>query len=234
MMKDNNFSNEFNHRNESEFNSLVDESNSSNYDNDFSCSEKNVEKIKPKKHNLMFKLISSFIVVCAMAAMIQTTFEIPIFSRIFGPPQSAAEVVSPTCSLVFDGVNEEIPYGTDGHYKYPSHEKIGPSTWADYRYLHVHINFDVGFPEYEAIYFKMINVTEAVHTETSTLITKALIEDGSYFSPQFSLDAPQQSLRFMVYVKTDNPDNFKYTDTFSPDGSIIYYLIYTYTEVVIF
>lgn len=240
-MKNKRPSNEFNLRNASEFNCVAQEGNSmpieNNYNKTFSRQEDNPIREKPKRKSLILKLISTFVVLCAATAMIQTTFEIPIFSRIFSPPQSSTEVIkTPICSLSFDGVNEEIPYGTDGHYKYPSHEKISsaPPVWADYRYLHVHINMAASFPEYESIYFKMINITESVHTETGTMINKTGIEDGSYFSPRFDLTAPQQSLKFMIYVQTDNPDDFEYTETFSPDGVIIYYLIYVHEEIIVF
>ena len=98
------FSNELNSRNKSEFNDLVAENNpvvmENNYDRTFSRKEENSIREKPKRHNLMLKLISSFVVVCAMAAMVQNTFEIPIFSRIFSPPQNVA--VTPT--YTFDSV----------------------------------------------------------------------------------------------------------------------------------
>lgn len=87
-MEQNNF-NELNNINPSEYNKSPDELNvieianeNQYYDN--RLVEKKSNKNKNKKINT-FKLIASFIVVCAVAAIVQTAFPIPIFSRLFSP-----------------------------------------------------------------------------------------------------------------------------------------------------
>ena len=65
-----------------------------------SITEHNTKQVTRKHFNL-FKLFSSFIVVCAVAAIVQTTFPIPIFSEIFNPTP-APTIVVPSPSYTID------------------------------------------------------------------------------------------------------------------------------------
>ena len=89
-MKQNDF-NEFNTINQFEHNKSPDEINVIKIVNEYQIQsneeiDNNFNQIKKtRKKNNLFKLIASFMVVCAVAAIIQTVFPIPIFSRLFSP-----------------------------------------------------------------------------------------------------------------------------------------------------
>ena len=102
-MKQNGNFDEFNKINETEFNNFFDENNILDIKNEEQVYNKfgdNKNLNIGKKVNVI-KLISSFIIVCAIAAVIQTVFPIPLFSQLFNPVQMYSfETISATFNKV--------------------------------------------------------------------------------------------------------------------------------------
>ena len=130
---------EFNEKFSNEFNTLVDENNTLLLENDY---EKNIpfndkpnlsKKViknnknltKKQKNTNIFRLISSFVTACAVAAMVQTSFTIPLFSYLFHPQTTTSQDTSTAVTYSFDsktaGFND-VSYSVtiDGEVDYKS------------------------------------------------------------------------------------------------------------------
>ena len=197
-----------------EYNSIPpDELNTTNID-ELNLYANDSIAVKRKSGLITRKLISSFLVACAVTAMAQSTFTIPIFSRIFHPTsaeQSNEEIIE---KPYIANVQINKDYVSD----------------IDNKSFHIQAILDESFTNYELIFYELVDadgnilVDEYGNQINFTTIPKANI---TTFWARFDIKKtePEKDYGLNIYCSTNDASKLKYTKTKTKD-SVKYYLIY--------
>ena len=142
-----------------------------------------------------------------MATHIQTTFYIPPFTEIFSPPPSQT---SPAITNYITKTN--LKFYSDKTNKYVEIEPV----------------LDATFTDYQAIYFKLFNLTkpEIILIDYSR-IEKLGIERGDPALLPIKITEPVYTYKLNIYCLPDHPEDFEGKETIFDNEMNKFYLIYS-------